>query len=132
MGHVMAQLLEQTCGLLPRVGLAGHETNHQALVAAQIDLYADYLGTALRRYVQLRPVRGAAATYRKVRDAARERRGSEWLPAFGFSNTYAVLVRRSLADSLGLARVSDLAPHAPGLRLGGTRQFLTSDVKLTF
>lgn len=132
MGHVMAQLLERTTGLRVRVGLAGHEANHQALLSGRIDLYADYLGTALRRYLELPPVRGVSATYRAVRDAARARWGIEWLSAFGFNNTYAVILRRELAKSLGASRVSDLAQHAAKTRLGGTAQFLTSDAKLTF
>ncbi len=128
----MAQLLERTLGVQARVGLAGHEPNHQALLDGEIDLYADYLGTALRRYLGLTPRPGAAATYRAVRDAARERWGVEWLPAFGFNNTYAVIVRRHLARIWGLRRTSDLAHHAAQLRLGGTAQFLTSDPRLTF
>ena len=73
MGHVMAQILRQTLGVEPRVGFAGHEPNHAALLDGQIDVYADYLGTALRRYLGLKPRRGAAETYRAVRDAARRR-----------------------------------------------------------
>jgi glycine betaine/choline ABC-type transport system substrate-binding protein len=132
LGHVLAQLLEQECGVEARVGFAGHEPNHQALLDGAIDLYADYLGTALRRYLGLKPRRTAAGTYRAVRDEARRRWDIEWLPAFGFNNTYAVIVHGELARTLGLRTVSDLAPHAARLRLGGTAQLLASDPGLTF
>jgi glycine betaine/choline ABC-type transport system substrate-binding protein len=128
----MAQLLEQSAGIQARVGLAGHEPNHAALLAGDLDLYADYLGTALRRYLGLQPRRTAAATYRAVRDAARRRWQIEWLPAFGFNNTYAVIVPAALAQRLQLTQVSDLLAHAPHLRLGATAEFLAPGSKVTF
>ena len=132
LGHVLAKLLEQDCGVQPRVGFAGHEANHQALLDGAIDLYADYLGTALRRYLKLQPRKTASATYRAVRDAARRRWDVEWLAPFGFNNTYAVIVRDEVARSLRLRQAADLAPHAAKLRLGATAQFLNSDPALTF
>src|SRR5918912_4483988 len=104
----MAQLLEQRTGIQARVGLAGHEPNHAALLAGDLDLYADYPGTALRRYLGLQPRRSAAATYRAVRDAARRRWRIEWLPAVGFNNTHAVIVPAALARPRQLKRVRDL------------------------
>ena len=128
----MAQLLEQTIGIQARVGLAGHEPNHAALITGDIDLYADYLGTALRRYLGLQPRRSAAATYRAVRDAARRRWRIEWLPAFGFNNTYAVIVPAALAQRLQLQRVTDLVAHAPHLRLGATEEVLAPGSNVSF
>src|SRR5919199_1170551 len=132
MGHVMAQLLYSEFGIRARIGLAGHEPNHAALINGEIDLYADYLGTAVRRYLGLTPPRRAAATYRTVRDNARKRWGIEWLPAFGFNNTYAVVMKRTMAETLGVRTVSDLVPLASALRLGGTADFLAGNPKVTF
>ena len=61
LGQVLAQLLMQEPGVRARVGFAGHEPNHQALLAGDIDVYMDYLGTALRRYLGLQPRKTAAA-----------------------------------------------------------------------
>jgi len=132
MGHVLARLLEDRHRLRPRAGFAGHEANYARLLAGEIDLYSEYLGTALRRFLGLPPARGAEATYRLVRAAARERSDVVWLPPYGFNNSYAVIVRAPLARELGLARVSDLAPHAGGLRLGGTEELLSGAPALTF
>src|SRR5690242_2993455 len=132
MGHVMAQLIEQSMGVQARIAYAGHESNHSALLAGEIDLYAEYLGTALRRYLGLTPVRDAEATYRLVRDASRERWGLEWLPAFGFNNSYALIMHARRAAELGIGSISELLPHAARLRLGGIEPMLTGDPKITF
>jgi len=73
------------------------------LLAGEIDVYVDYLPTAVPQYLNLQPPKTAAATYRAVRDGARQRWCVEWLSAFGFNNTYAVIVRRALAAELGAA-----------------------------
>ena len=128
----MAQLFERTIGVTARVGLVGHEPNHAALLAGEIDLYADYLGTAVRRYLNLQPPKSAAATSRVVRDAARERWGIQWLRPFGFNNSYAVILRRALAEQLTAEQVADLVPHAEGLRLGATAEVLDPDTGVRF
>lgn len=65
------------------------------MLAGEIDVYVDYLPTAVPQYLNLQPPKTAAATYRAVRDGARQRWCVEWLSAFGFNNTYAVIVRRA-------------------------------------
>lgn len=132
MGHVMAQLLERSLGIHARVGLAGHESNHEALLRGEIDLYADYVGTGLRRYLGLTPVRGARATYRAVRDGARRRWDTHWLRPFGFNNTYAVILRAADARAWQVGRVSDLARRASEMRLGAAHTFLADDPTFRF
>jgi osmoprotectant transport system permease protein len=39
--------------------------------------------------------------------------------ALGFENTYALALRRARAEALGARRISDLAPHAGALEIGG-------------
>ncbi len=47
-----------------------------------------------------------------------------WLPPLGFENTYAVAVRPEMADSLGLATLSDLAREGGSLVAGLTPDFI--------
>lgn len=42
----------------------------------------------------------------------------DWMDPLGFENTYAFTVRADLAASKGYEKISDLAPDAPGMRLG--------------
>ena len=43
--------------------------------------------------------------------------------ALGFENTYALAMRRDHARELGVRSISDLAPHAPRLAIGGDYEF---------
>jgi hypothetical protein len=52
MGHVLTLRLA-SIGLSPRVGLDGHEPNHELLVRGAIDMYVEFTGTAQRRYLGL-------------------------------------------------------------------------------
>lgn len=114
-----------------KVGFDGHESNLEALLRGDLQLYADYTGTALRRYLNLSP-RERDQVYPAVREAARERWNIAWLEPFGFENSYGLILRAADATSLGVRRISDLAERAGGLTLGGTPQFLSNDPPMTF
>ncbi len=131
MGYVVAQLLKARLGVSPQIGLVGHESNHEALLRGEIDLYIEYTGTALRRMLGLESA-PPARTYEIVRDVARERWPVEWLSPFGFNNTYALLIRRADADRLGVRTCTDLVPHAPSLTLGAWDAVIDGDRGLRF
>ncbi len=131
MSHVVAQLVEAYLGVRPRIGLAGHEANHEALLLGRIDLYVEYTGTALRRMLGLPPV-PPDQVYRTVRDTAAARWPIRWLPPFGFNNTYAILMRRAHAERLMVRACTDLVRHAPSLVLGAGDAVIRSDPDLRF
>src|SRR5262245_65989707 len=101
-----------------RVGFDGHESNHEALLRGDLDLYADYTGTALRRYVNLAPL-PREQVHPAVRAAARERWNVVWLEPFGFDNTYGLIMRTVDAARLGVGRISDLGAYAGSLNMCG-------------
>src|SRR5262245_2067400 len=109
-----------------KVGFDGHESNHEALLRGDLDLYADYTGTALRRYLNLAPL-PREQVYPAVRAAARQRWNVVWLEPFGFDNTYGLIMSSADAARLGVRRISDLAGYAGRLSLAGTAQFLSDD-----
>jgi glycine betaine/choline ABC-type transport system substrate-binding protein len=133
LGHVMAQAISSSISVEGglRVGFAGHENNHEALLRGDLDLYADYTGTALRRYLKLAPL-PREQVHPAVQAAARERWNVVWLEPFGFDNTYGLIMRAVDAARLGVRRISDLAANAGSLCLAGTAQFLNDDPSITF
>src|SRR3989442_15937880 len=110
----MAQALSPHVDVGLKVGFAGHESNHEALLRGGLDLYADYTGPALRRYLKLAPL-PREQVYPAVRAAARERWNVVWLEPFGFDNTYGLIMRAVDAARLGVRRISGLATYAGGL-----------------
>ncbi len=126
LGELVATWIERTTDLTVRrrLHLGGTFICHEALTTGELDLYVEYTGTALTAILERPPVQDPDSVLRAVRRAYRERWNLEWTEPLGFENTFAMLVRRSTADSLGLETVSDLAEHAEGLRLGVNYEFV--------
>jgi osmoprotectant transport system permease protein len=125
LGELMSQALERYGGLTVdrRLNLGGTFICDRALRAGEIDLYVEYTGTALSAIFK-RPVAGDR---RAVLDAVREQyaaSGRTMLPALGFNNTFAMLVRGTDARRLGLRSISDAVPHARRWRAGFGYEFL--------
>ena len=125
LGELMAQLIEVRTDLRVerRFNLGGTMICHGALESGEIDLYAEYTGTALTVILKQPVIADPARAYRTVDREYRQRFASEWLNPFGFNNTYAITVRKSDAASRDLRTISDLTAIAGTLRAGFTAEF---------
>ncbi|RME42964.1 MAG: ABC transporter permease subunit [Deltaproteobacteria bacterium] len=125
LGELMALLVEEHTALRVerRFNLGGTMICHGALKNGEIDLYPEYTGTALTAILEEPVVADRKRVYETVAREYRRRFSAEWLPPFGFDNTYAISVRRSDARARNLATISDLIPIAPTLRAGFTAEF---------
>ncbi|GMU21191.1 MAG: amino acid ABC transporter permease [Phycisphaerae bacterium] len=126
LGELIAQLIERHTALPVerRFDLGGTGVCHAALSAGQLDIYVEYTGTALLEILKLPRLQDRDAVFRTVARAYRERFDAVWLPPLGFSNTYALTVRRSDAQARGWKRVSDLVEAASDLTAGLTSEFI--------
>lgn len=107
-----------------RLNLGGTLICQQALLAGQMDLYAEYTGTALTAILGEPSSHDAEAAYRAVHDGYRDRFGFDVGPPLGFNNTFAIVVRGEDARKLKLRTISDLAPYAPHWRAGFGYEFM--------
>ncbi len=107
-----------------RLNLGGTLICHQALLAGQMDLYAEYTGTALTAILGEPSSNDTEAVYRTVRDQYSNRFGFEVGPPLGFNNTFAIVVRQEDAQKFKLRTISDLVPHAPQWRAGFGYEFM--------
>lgn len=103
--------------------LGGTMICHNALVRGEIDIYAEYTGTALTAVLHQNVVPSSDEAYKTVKAEYREKYACEWLEPFGFSNTYTITVRRSDAESYDWHTISDLIPIANQLKAGFTAEF---------
>lgn len=126
LGEIVAQWIEVRLGVPVerRLHLGGSFIAHRALVTGELDLYVEYTGTAYTAVLERPPIHDRDSVYREVSRAYRERWDVEWLPPLGFENTFAMLMREGMADSLGVTRLGELAPHAPGLAAGFGYEFM--------
>jgi osmoprotectant transport system substrate-binding protein len=126
LGEILAQMLEHHIALPieRRFYLAGTYICQQAILAGRIDAYVEYTGTALAAVLK-QPVQTDSKTvFEKVRHEYQSRFGLGVLSSLGFNNTFALAVRGEDAKSMGLSKLSDLAAHAPQMRLGVGYEFL--------
>jgi osmoprotectant transport system permease protein len=101
-----------------RQGMGGTIILWQALRGAQIDAYPEYTGTIeqevlkAERHLSVNDIRDALAKF-----------GVGMTESLGFNNTYALVMRRSEAQRLGLRTITDLRKH-PEMKVGLTHEFL--------
>jgi osmoprotectant transport system substrate-binding protein len=103
-----------------KYNLGSREIVEPALENGEIDLYPEYVGTALEF---LNGGAGEATsdtdeTLAKLQEAFAEK-DIEVLEPAEAQDKNAIVVTRATADELGLTTVSDLAEHAPDLVFGG-------------
>ena len=110
LGELMAQLVETRLGVkaVRRFNLGGTMIVHNALKAGELDVYAEYTGTALTAILGMPGAVDGPAAYEIVSREYPLRFGSRWLKPFGFSNTYALGVREADARERGWRAISDL------------------------
>ncbi|HEU4563334.1 MAG TPA: glycine betaine ABC transporter substrate-binding protein [Gemmatimonadaceae bacterium] len=125
LAEMLAQLLEaRGLSVVRRPGLGATEVAFGALRAGAIDVYPEYTGTGLIAILHAPPRADPREVFAEVSREFRARWGVRWLPPLGFSNTYAIAVRRATASRLGLRTLSDLARAAPRLTAGFTPDFI--------
>src|SRR6266446_8368876 len=101
-----------------RQGMGGTIILWQALRGGQIDAYPEYTGTIAQEILRdSRPL-----SFQEIRDAL-GKFGVGMTESLGFNNTYALVMRRSEAQRLGVRTISDLRKH-PELKVGLSHEFL--------
>jgi osmoprotectant transport system substrate-binding protein len=126
LAELLAQQIEAHTGLRVdrRLNLGGTLICHRAMLAGQMDLYAEYTGTALTAVLGEPSSNDTEGVYRAVRDAYRDRFGFDVGPPLGFNNTFAIVVRGEDAQKLKLRTISDLVPHSAQWRAGFGYEFM--------
>ena len=99
-------------------GMGGTIILWEALRGAQIQVYPEYTGTIAEEILKDQSKPSPA----RMRESL-ARFGVAMTAPLGFNNTYALVMRRSEAERLGIRKISDLRSH-PDLKFGLTHEFL--------
>jgi osmoprotectant transport system permease protein len=100
-----------------KTGLGGTKICFEALTHQQIDMYPEYTGTALLAILQApaaltdRLTGSRDSVYWYVADRFDREFGLAWLEPIGFNNAYALMMRRSQAQRLGIHTITDLTNY---------------------
>ena len=116
----MAALLAKSQGLQSqhRRELGGTRVLWNALLKGEIHIYPEYTGTIIEEILH-----SLALPNDALLDETLASFGVAKTPPLGFNNTYAIGMRRRLAERLGIRTISDLRKHTD-LRIGFTNEFL--------
>ena len=119
LGEVVASLLEERGYVVERrFGLGGTKICYEALVNDEIDVYVEYTGTVGQAILEEQGNLSVGEINGRISE-----QGIEMLEPLGFNNTYAIAVRRAVAEERGLSKLSELAPHRD-LRVFVSHEFI--------
>lgn len=119
LGHLAAQSLQEAgFPTSYKEQLGGTRILWNALLSGSIDVYPDYTGTISEELLAGQTIRN-----RQEMVEALSAFGVGITGSIGFNNTYALGMRRTQAEELGIETISDLLDH-PGLRFGLSNEFL--------
>ncbi|MBC3938784.1 MULTISPECIES: glycine betaine ABC transporter substrate-binding protein [Anaerotruncus] len=125
LSEMLAQLIEQDTVLTVEItkGIGGGTTNiHPALLKGDFDLYPEYTGTAWAFVVKREDVPDDDTLYAGLQEAY-QKLGLKWTGLYGFNNTFALAVRRDVAEQYGIETYSDIAKVSPELVFGANPDF---------
>jgi osmoprotectant transport system permease protein len=106
------------------VSSLGSTVAFDALGSHEIDAYVEYSGTIWATLMKRDDVPPDRATVlREVDDWLQTQHGIVPVASLGFENAYALAMRGSEARRLGIHNLSQLAPLAPRLTIGGDYEF---------
>jgi osmoprotectant transport system permease protein len=128
LAELVAQVVEANTNIkVDQASELSGDLCHRNLVSGQIDCYVEYTGTAFTAILKHQPISDPRAVYDQVKRDYLAQFNIEWLEPLGFNNTFAILVRGSEAQRLGLKTISDVARYASGWRAGFGQDFMSRE-----
>lgn len=128
--YIIAEMLTQLIETHTKIkvekkfGIGGGTANiHPAVLKGDIDLYPEYTGTGWMYVLKNQPMADAEALYAQVSKEYMDKYKIKWLGRYGFNNTYAIAVKKEVAQSLNLVTMSDLGTNSGALVFGANYDF---------
>lgn len=107
-----------------KLGIGGGTSNIQpAMIKGDIDIYPEYTGTGWLFVLKKELIRDPIKLYEEVKKEYSSKYAIKWLGLYGFNDTYALAMKKSVADKLNINTYSDLASKSDSLKLGSEPDF---------
>lgn len=120
LSELIAQLLEDGGFKVERkFNLGGSTITFEALRTHAIDVYPEYTGTIASEILKSE----TKLSFDGINSLVRHQFGLRISAPYGFSNTYALLLRQSHASNRNIKTISDLTRH-PDLKIGLSYEFI--------
>ena len=126
LGELLVAQLDSHTELEPSVlPSLGSKVAFDALVAGEVDVYVEYTGTLWTNVMGRETADSREQVLRELEDWLAREHDVELVAALGFENAYALAVPAARAEQLGLERIDQLTPHAPGWSIAGDYEFFS-------
>ncbi len=136
LGNVLYLALENAgFDMEDRLQLGGTPVVRKALLAGEIDLYPDYTGNAafFHNKPELDVWKDFAKGYEMAKQLDYDANKIVWLKPANANNTWAIAVRKEIADAGKLETMSDFGAYVKGggaVKLAASAEFVSSDAVL--
>lgn len=125
--YVLAELLTQqlhASGIPARKAQGmGSTILFESVCDGSVDCYVDYSGTLWSNVLKRTDTPPSDQLIAALSRELKTRYGVQCLGPLGFENTYALAMRRDLAEQRGIKSISDLARWNASLKIGGDYEF---------
>ncbi|MEJ7622681.1 MAG: ABC transporter permease/substrate-binding protein [Pyrinomonadaceae bacterium] len=125
LSEILSQMLERQGVAVTRQFELGGNLAHDGLLSGQIDVYAEYTGTAFTAILKHPPLTDPVAVYEQTKREYLQKFNLVLSPSLGFSNDFAILVRGDVARRNNLKTISDAVPDASSWQAGFGQDFMS-------
>lgn len=122
-GQLMSVYLESKGFKTEVTELSGTMLCWSALKSGDVDVYAEFTGSAYGAIYDQTEIIGVQETYDFVKNRSETEDGITWLKPLGWNNTYVLSVRAQTAQDNNVKTVEDLVAIAPTLTMGCDDEF---------
>lgn len=127
--YILADLIGQVCkengfNVDTRSSM-GSTILFEALKNNNITCYVDYSGTLWANAMKRKETLSSEKVLSELTDWLKNEHGILCLGALGFENTYALAVKKQMADSLNLKTIADLSRHSANIVIGSDYEFFS-------
>lgn len=124
--HLVSEVIESKTDLSVdrKPYLGGSSVVASSMESGDVDIMVEYTGTGLMSVLGMEAMNDPIAVMDTVRAGYEENYGIKWLEPLGFNNTFAITMRREMAEDMGIEKLSDLTPYAPDFSFASTQEFL--------
>lgn len=125
LGEMLGILIEDYTSLNVEItqGVGGGTSNIQpAMEKGEFDLYPEYTGTGWNMVLKKSELY-TEDMFRQLQSGYESGFGMEWTGMYGFANSYALAVRKDIADKYNLNKISDLQAVSGELTFGAEYDF---------
>ena len=123
-GQMIAVYLESKGYKTEVSELSGTLLCYTALRQGDVDVYAEFTGSAYGAIFDQTEILGVQETYDYVKDRCEEEHGITWLQPLGWNNTFILAMRAEDAAEKSITNVSTLVPYAKDYVIGCDDEFI--------